>query len=337
MSFSEENSNNFMMGVYPEKNKLKPSEKLINQLKQIENVNLKIIQENESNSKNSLKNIITELINKLETDVYTLNDRIENFNLEKKEMLELHKKELDEFKEITQKLYLIIIKISKSIELKKNNRIVLLEDLRKTVENNEGYLKIVDELMSKTKLINTESLKNNKSNDFKLSNLLKKENTNVNRNLNRAEVNINRNLNRNMEGVNVNRNIAEVNINRNLNKNMEEVNVNRNMEGVNVNRNLNRNMEGVNVNRNLNRNIEGVNVNRNRAEVNVNRNESNTTRNLNREEVNIYSPNGNKEREEEVNFNSTNSSNYNKSIKNMIRNASISNKNAKNGLNKYFL
>jgi len=144
------NSNNFILGVDPKKNNIMtPSESLIDHLRRIEKESNNTIKNNENVlTKKSLNNVVNELITKLEKDVYTLNNQIKNYNAEKKAIIELNDKEIDRLKDIIVKMYLLVITINKSIELKHNNRTVLLEKLRKTLQSNKGLLSNIDEIMS---------------------------------------------------------------------------------------------------------------------------------------------------------------------------------------------
>jgi hypothetical protein len=162
-SINNYNSNNFILGINPTKNinlknekNMSPSESLINHLKRLEIEGTNIINNNNNNNsisnkkslfKKNLNSIVNELIYKLEKNVYTLNNQIKNFNLEKKEIINLNTKEINRLRDIIKKMYLLIITINKSIELKYNNRTTLLEKLRKTIESNKGFLKNIDEIM----------------------------------------------------------------------------------------------------------------------------------------------------------------------------------------------
>ena len=170
------NSNNFILGVDPKKknqsSNMTPSESLIDHLKRIEKESNDTIKNNNADilTKKSLNSVVNELINKLETDVITLNEQIKNYNSEKKAIIELDNKEMERLKDIIVKMYLLVITINKSIELKHNNRTSLLEKLRKTIQSNKGFLSNIDEIMS-NKLKKSNNLYKNKK-DFKMSNMI---------------------------------------------------------------------------------------------------------------------------------------------------------------------
>ena len=191
------NSNNFILGVNPKKNmnsntentkvNMSPSESLIDHLKRLEKESTEkinknnLINNNLSTNKNkgsllttkSLNRVVGELIDKLEKDVYTLNNQIKDFNVEKKEIIDLNTKEINRLKEIIRKMYLLVITINKSIELNHNNRTTLLEKLRKTIESNKGFLKNVDEIMvEEVKNMDYMNLKTEKKNNLKILNII---------------------------------------------------------------------------------------------------------------------------------------------------------------------
>ena len=216
------NSNNFILGVDPKKNNtMTPSESLIDHLKRIEKESNNTIKNNENVlTKKSLNNVVNELITKLEKDVYTLNNQIKNYNAEKKAIIELNDKEIDRLKDIIVKMYLLVITINKSIELKHNNRTVLLEKLRKTLQSNKGLLSNIDEIMSEKYKKTNDTYANRKD---KISNIInhveqipeKKNTSNVNKsNVNKSNVN-NGNVNQsNVNQSNVNQSrINQSNVN----------------------------------------------------------------------------------------------------------------------------
>jgi hypothetical protein len=189
------NSNNFILGVNPKKNmnlnneniriNMSPSESLVDHLKRLEKESTnkinKINKNNFITNKNkgsllttkSLNSVVEELIDKLEKDVYTLNNQIKDFNLEKKEIIDLNNKEINRLKEIIRKMYLLVITINKSIELKQNNRTTLLEKLRRTIESNKGFLKNVDEIMlDEVKNMDYMNFKTEKKNNLKILNII---------------------------------------------------------------------------------------------------------------------------------------------------------------------
>jgi len=159
-------SNNFMMGINPNP---KPSDELIQHIQNLE-----------KNNKNKNKNLITpfpiiveDLIVKLESEVGTLNNHIKNFNKEKKEIVNLDTHEINKLKEIIRTMYILVLTVDKSFDLKKNNRIDLLTELRKTLESSPGLLNIVDEIMINHNGKINNKLKNKKENKISLLNNVK--------------------------------------------------------------------------------------------------------------------------------------------------------------------
>ena len=159
MSQNNLNSNNFLLGVVKNKENnnsdKKPSDSLLNHLKVLENESIK-----ESNSRNnskssnypSIETVVNELIQKLENDVFVLNNKIKSFNTEKKAIIELDKKEIDNLKSIIRKLYILILTINKTIKpnrnMNLNNKKTLIETIRTNLESSKGFLKTVDDIMS---------------------------------------------------------------------------------------------------------------------------------------------------------------------------------------------
>lgn len=156
---NKKDRNNFLLGVKETQNK--PSNVLLKHLKNLEKTNGEFIKKNNS-SNIKFSEQVTGLINKIEDRVSTLNEQIELFNKEKKQIIDLDTKEIDKLKEIIRTLYILVITIDKSIELKKNNSINLLEKLRMTLTNSPGLLDCIDDIMMKKKnsiKLNTNSSK----------------------------------------------------------------------------------------------------------------------------------------------------------------------------------
>jgi len=314
------NSNNFIMGVDPEqKNKnrnQKPSNELINHIKNIE----KNAKENVKNYKsfNVLKN---ELIDKLESDVYMLNNKIKNFNLEKKSILELDNKEIERLKEIIRQLYTFILTINKSIELKQGNRVGLLEEIRKGLNSNSGLKKNIDEIMLGYPKLNTNLVVSKKNNsNLSILNIIEGKKNNNNKKQNESVV---QNIN---ESVNTLNNFYK-NLKNNINKKIFKENISSNnttvSEQVQQNNTNMQNMETV-VSNNA-RNMQNMET----VVSNNNRNKRNKNRNM---ESPLSESNGNMEE-----MTQKKNGNNSRKIPNKIRNTSITNQQAKNALNKYFL
>jgi hypothetical protein len=159
---NKKDPNNFLLGVnVTQNNKNKPSNVLLKHLKNLEKSNGEFIKKNNS-SNMKFSDQVNGLINKIEDRVSTLNEQIELFNKEKKQIIDLDTKEIDKLKEIIRTLYILVITIDKSIELKKNNSINLLEKLRRALTDSPGLLDCIDDIMMKKKNIvktNTNSSK----------------------------------------------------------------------------------------------------------------------------------------------------------------------------------
>ena len=147
MANINKNSNNFFMGVNSTKET--PSNSLINHLKKLEtSTNKQIKINNLTNlSKVSLEVVVDELIDNLEHDVYTLNNKIENFNKQQKKTVDLDTKEINKLKEIIRTLYILVITIGKTVKLNQNKRSDLLQQLRQTIQSSPGLLGNIDDIM----------------------------------------------------------------------------------------------------------------------------------------------------------------------------------------------
>ena len=187
------NKGNYMLGVAPNKNS--PSKTLINQLKQLESTNLNSLRNNSflNEEKKNLKNVLKSIFNKLEHDVYTINNKINNFNLEKKKLNEIHSNELSKLKNIIVKLYSIIVKINEALSLKTNEKASLLLQLRKNIENNKNFTSLIDQIIGYKNIsnINVSSKSNNNGSLSELfENINNGKNINVEQTLERPEENI---------------------------------------------------------------------------------------------------------------------------------------------------
>jgi len=117
---------------------------LMSQLKKIE---MNIRNSNNTDSKKS-KNVLLNLIKKMENEIEEVNTKIKNFKQEKKNIVELNSKQINDLKVIVKKLYIVILKIYKSFELNKNQRLKLLNSIKNNVDKNNGFLKSINKLLN---------------------------------------------------------------------------------------------------------------------------------------------------------------------------------------------
>ena len=364
------NSNNFILGVDPKKknqsSNMTPSESLIDHLKRIEKESNDTIKNNNADilTKKSLNSVVNELINKLETDVITLNEQIKNYNSEKKAIIELDNKEMERLKDIIVKMYLLVITINKSIELKHNNRTSLLEKLRKTIQSNKGFLSNIDEIMS-NKLKKSNNLYKNKK-DFKMSNMIEPvkkipENikntppnnvsslntfyTNLKKTTQNNSGNIQQRTNEHVNKHDVNNNTVNNNhinnqkkINNTVNNNLLNKNHINYQQKINGQRNQNHiNNQHYNKEHNEEHNEENIQNSSNNREHNEEENNSNQSVIFSNVNPNISSS----ERYSSINpniiSNEEMNSKKNKKIETKINSIKTTQVNAKQGLNNYFL
>jgi len=420
------NSNNFILGVSNSNRKVsKPSNSLINHLKNLENnlsngnnysqeieQNSTSQRQNQSQNQNSynipknkpqikgFKMVVDNIINKLEKEVVDLNNKIKNFNSEKETIMTMSKIEINNLKSIIKKMYTLVQNIVQYIDLKKNNsvtkntKIKMLENIRKSVQSNKGFLQTIDEIMSEngkievfeknkniltpnitmSNIINSsknmgELFKNKPgiatvsnriaSNVLQGNQLFPKNNENIenssitisNENMSANRTNNNMSANRtngNMFSNQTNGNMSANRVNGNMYSNQTKGNMsanrtNENMSGNRVNGNMsanriNGNMSANRVNGNMSGNRTNGNMPGNRINGNMSGNRTNENMSLN---TNINLSNNSK------NLNNTNSSlqtignserikKYSQVV-NRIHSKVLSQSNAKENLNKYFL
>ena len=101
---------------------------------------------NQSNEKKSFKNILLRVIEKLEDDVDVVSKKIEEFNEEKKSIMEMNQKEIKRLKTLIRKLYKTILTIYESLDVNKNTRVELLERLKRNIESNKIFLQNIQEI-----------------------------------------------------------------------------------------------------------------------------------------------------------------------------------------------
>lgn len=171
---------------------------------------------NQNNTKKgTFKNILLGVITKLEDDVENISKKIENFNEEKKSIVEMDKREIERLKGLTRKLYKTILSIYKSLEVNKNKRIEILEKLKQNIEHNQNFLQNINELNQLT----LEAKQQNNMNKINVE-IVNNETSNQNQNMGMNQNNqnqitifnlINKNKNENKTTQNENKNKTTVN------------------------------------------------------------------------------------------------------------------------------
>lgn len=326
MSRNNLNSNNFLLGVVKNSennsSNKKTSDSLLNHLKVLENESNNVSNKKSSNYP-SIETVVNELIQKLENDVFVLNNKIKSFNLEKKAIIDLDKKEINNLKNIIRKLYILILTINKTIKPNRNmsfnNKKSLIENIRKNLESSKGFLKIVDEIMKDNKEEVSEKVNEE-------DNILSKYISNNNVKISNIFVN---HLKKNQEKKEVKEivNISETNNRNNIfnNKNSNE-NLIRTLNNNNKN---NKNESSLNTNNKNNKNESSLNNTRNSPEINISNNNSsgNKTLNINNSGISniVFEKNNNKKNKK-----------YD-ILKKKISNTEITKNEAKESLSKYFL
>lgn len=159
----------------------KYSVELINHIKNIENdIKNNHVVNNVLLNNIKMKNVISKIISKLEGNINSLTNKINKFNYEKKELQNISKKEQENFKNIIRKMYILIITIYKSLIVNKEDKIILLEKLRNTIQSNTQFLNNIDRIVKEN---NKEIIVNNnlvQENNITISNILQKKNINLN-------------------------------------------------------------------------------------------------------------------------------------------------------------
>ena len=153
MNSNRQNSNNFLLGVSSNKNN--SLEKINNRM---QNNTIKYNNLNTSYSPLETKKIVFGIIDKLESDIVELNNKIYSLNKEKIDLKNLSNKEVVKLKEVIKKLYMILLSLNKasnkSSNLSKNDRIELLNKLKNTIEQNNSFLQITNKIVRNDKLFN---------------------------------------------------------------------------------------------------------------------------------------------------------------------------------------
>jgi hypothetical protein len=140
---SPSNSNTFMMGIG---NGNFNSNSLIFHLKNIETeINQQLVGKSSVKLNNS-KNTFNTIISKLRKEIEDLNLKILNFNKEKKEIHNMHQKDVMKLKKIITSIYGIVKILTKTFDLSDEQKINLLEKIRTTIENSPGFLKSINSI-----------------------------------------------------------------------------------------------------------------------------------------------------------------------------------------------
>ncbi len=97
-------------------------------------------------NKKTFKNLLIQIIKKLEEDVDKVTKQIQSYNQEKKNIVELDQKEIKKLKKIIIKLYKTIMEIYGAFDVDRNQRIQMLEKIRMNLETNHILLKNINEI-----------------------------------------------------------------------------------------------------------------------------------------------------------------------------------------------
>ncbi len=102
--------------------------------------------EEDSMKQKSFKNVLLRIVTKLEDDVNTVSSKIQEFNQEKKSIVEMNQKEIHRLKRLVKKLYKTILTIYQSLDVNKNTRTELLQRLKRNIESNKNFLQNIQEI-----------------------------------------------------------------------------------------------------------------------------------------------------------------------------------------------
>ena len=341
---------------------LKDSENIIKQKdEEIKNLNekIKIINSNDV------------LINKLQKDIKTRNQKISQNDKEINELkIKLEKasliiQKLEEEKNQKDKVKINIHKLEEELIQKERNYDLLNKDLikrEKNIKNAEIDFNERKRFLEQTEY-SLHCQKKKLDSDKKkfeqiMQNLIKKKkdlenqidiqmknlnflNSNNLKNKNLMNINNNMNMNNNINNMNMNNNINNMNMNNNINNNMNNMNmnnINNNMNNINMNNNINNNnMNNMNnMNMNINNNINKMNMNINNNNMNImNMNNLNNMNNMNKMNFNLPLMNRNMINNMNMNnnMNINNNININNNMNNINFNNNLNNQNFNNNNN----
>jgi hypothetical protein len=128
------------------KNEEGETEMMEERVNQMKNQSNEMKNKSNENQKKSFKNILLRVIEKLEDDVDVVSKKIEEFNEEKKSIMEMNQKEIKRLKSLVRKLYKTILTIYESLEVNKNTRVELLQRLKRNIESNKTFLQNIQEI-----------------------------------------------------------------------------------------------------------------------------------------------------------------------------------------------
>lgn len=128
------------------KNEEGETEMMEERVNQMKNQSNEMKNKSNENQKKSFKNILLRVIEKLEDDVNVVSKKIEEFNEEKKSIVEMNQKEIKRLKSLVRKLYKTILTIYESLEVNKNTRVELLQRLKRNIESNKSFLQNIQEI-----------------------------------------------------------------------------------------------------------------------------------------------------------------------------------------------
>ncbi len=254
---------NFIMGVYTKNNTKNNNLKtnntknnvLIQQLLKIQNqiknentntnvVTMENIKMNQQENKKTFKNILIHVIQKLEDDINKVSQKINQYNKEKKDIMEMNSREIIRLKKLTKKLYFVIQSIYNSMELNKNQKVKLLEKLRKNIESNKIFLQNIQSINDIKSYANTHQNVSNDHINITKTNTNKLNFNQINKNINSLNRNITMNVVENQTSIPntlnqpVNNTTTIYNL---INENQQQEPTQSNTTQTNINKNKNQN------------------------------------------------------------------------------------------------
>jgi len=146
--------------------------------------------ENQIKNKKDLKNMLLHIIGKLEEDVDKVSNRMNHFNEEKKQIVEMNQKEIEKLKSLIRKLYKVILSIYQSFELNRNARIQLLEKLKQNIQQNTHFIQNINDIhqmKNQIQSVNLSKMNMNASNNQSMNNSM---NQSMNQSMNEPTENL---------------------------------------------------------------------------------------------------------------------------------------------------
>ncbi len=102
---------------------------------------------NSAKTPNDARTIVFGIIDKLEDDIVKLNNKINMLNKEKIDIKHLSDKEIAKLKDVIKKLYMLLSSFYKSMQLSRNDRIKLLHKVKNTIEQNNSFLLVTNQII----------------------------------------------------------------------------------------------------------------------------------------------------------------------------------------------